>query len=117
MKFNQLEAAKSELQSRNLNLPQDFEERELNEKEATKFNRYVVIDTSITSAGRSQKQVTHLSLQAFDVMRLLKPSVKAIVDSGDAILIHDMNKKAETPKPSTSGRGRKKKEDTNETDV
>ena len=120
MKFNKLEAAKSELQAQGHNLPEKFENRELNEKEATKFNWYVVIDTAQSTGGRSSRTITHLTLQAFDAHRLVSPSVRAIVESGDAIMIHDMNKrepKAETPKATTATRGRKKKEDTNETDA
>ena len=115
MYFNRIEAAKSELQAQGINLPEEFETRELNEKEATKFNWYVLIDTSITRSGKSARTITHLSLQAFDNPRLVKNSVREIVESGEAVLIHDMNKKQEEPKVTT--RGRKKKEDTNENEA
>ena len=109
MSFNNLEAAKSELQSRGLNLPTEIENRELNEKELKSFNWYVVIDTSISTGGRSAKQIVHFSLQSFDVRRMVKKSVQDIINSGDCILLHDMNKKPE----ATKGR---KKASTNEND-
>ena len=104
MKLNNLEEAKRELQNRGLNLPEKIEERDLNEKEATVFDWYVVIDTTIIG-GRSARTQHHIRLQSFDERRKVKAPVKAILESGDAILIHDKNKKPAT-KTSTRGKGK-----------
>lgn len=116
MKANNLEAAKSQLQAKGINF--DLDSIDLNDKDASRFNIYVSIDSK-SSVVDGQLNVVNLvktiayNRKAIDANRVIQDQVS----KSNMILVHDCleyqiekaKKEAEAQKPKTTGTGRGRK--------